>query len=128
MRDPYPNLVVGNFTVDVLEDWPQVRSAMFIHGSGDGAVGFRADPRIQSLWTMGLDELREVAPTRAWRAACYCSYFLYAGPFSEQLEGRFFGVCWLAYALAARKAADNHIHRDVLSTAIVRDMFDKLLS
>src|ERR1700690_282968 len=109
MRHHHPDLLIGHFTTEVLEDRLEVGAADILHRLGDRAVGPLVDPGVDPLWTARRDELGEIAPRRTESAAGCRRDLFDAGPLRKQFEGRLFRVVQPPNALATRTAADGGV-------------------
>src|SRR5215468_1875404 len=125
-RQPY--LFIWYLATKALEDRLQISGAKIVYSFDNRSICLRADPRLQSLWAMILNELCEVAPSRAEAAAGSPCDLFHTGAVGEQFKGRLFHIVRLAGPLGARTAADGRVQWQAVGTTISGNKFEETVS
>src|SRR5262245_6394267 len=121
-------LFIRYLATKALEDRLQVSGAQIVYSFDNRSICLRADPRLQSLWAMILNELCEVAPSHAeGTAGSPCDLF-HTGAVGEEFKGGLFNIVWLAGPLGARTAADGRVQWQAVGTAVSRNKFEETVS
>src|SRR5262245_26399452 len=125
-RQPY--LFIWYLATKALEDRLQISGAQIVYSFDNRSICLRADPRLQSLWAMILNELCEVTPSRAEAAAGSRCDLFDTGAVGEQFKGRRFHIVRLAGPLGARTRSEGRVKWQAVGTAIIGNKFEEKVS